>query len=255
MKEKKASFLFFLIFTLISFSCDRFSDKDLSLRPEEYQDMGLPEHTKIWDYNDYTEACVVLSNIKSLKPFSLPKKGSRKSGEIFDRLIDTDNLLFLQDDNLTLNDRAYRIQKYINVQGCFVTAYTDLNDQEQYYNHELIDLYIFGLIIAQDMLDLGNLINESVDEKDIEMQYGYKSIQYMYITMVLYVLENQQKSHFFEEEDLIRLSDFLYDSVLINREWMEDAAAADIKKQVEEIVRKTSSKEINAIYNKLLGIL
>ena len=225
------------------------------MSPEEYQNMGLPDHTQTWDFHAYSEACVVLSNIKSLKPFALPKKGSKKSGEIFDRMINMDNLLFLQDDELSLNEKAYEIQKYINVQGCFVTAYTDLNDQEQYYNRELIDLYIFGLGIAQHMLDLGNLINESIDERDIEMQYGYKSIQYMYITMVLYVLENQKKSYFFNEEDLIRLGDFLYNSVLINREWMEDAAVDDIKRRVQDIVEVTSSEEIRKKYNMLLDIL
>jgi hypothetical protein len=217
--------------------------------------MGLPDPSDTWDYKDYTEACVVLSNIKSLKPFSLPKKGSKNSGDIFDRLINPDNLLFLQDDNLSLNEKAYRIQKYINVQGCFVTAYTDLNTQVQFYNRELIDLYLFGLTIAQDMLDLGNLINESIDEKDIEMQYGFRSIQFMYITMVLYVLENQQKSYFFQENDLERLSNFVYNSVLINREWMEDAVVEDIRKQVQKIVQDTSSDGVRKKYNMLLDIL
>jgi hypothetical protein len=51
-----------------------------------------------------------------------------------------------------------------------------------------------GLTIAKDMLDLGHLINQSVEEKNIEMQYAFPSIQRMYITMVLFVLWNQKKS-------------------------------------------------------------
>ena len=254
-EEIKNTCLILLSFIFIGLSCTGTSDKDLSLTTEEYQNMGIPDHLKIWDYEDYKEVCVVLSNIKALKPFSLPKKDSKKSGEIFKRMINSDNLSFLQDEALALNEKAYQIQKYIDIQGCFVTAYTDLNNTEQYYNRELIDLYIFGLTTAQDMLDLGHLINESVDNEDIEMQSRFPSIQNMYLTMVLFVLENQQKSFLFKQEDLERLSDFLYNSVLINREWMEDAPAEDIKHQVQQIIDGTSSEQIKKKYNMLIDIL
>ena len=240
---------------LIAFSCDRISNKDLSLTPDEYQDMGMPDHSKIWDYKDYNEACATLSNIKSLKSFSLPRKGSKKSGEIFDRMISTDNLSFLLDESVPLYEKAHQIQKYVDIQGCFVTAYTSLNNREQYYNHELIDLYLFGLTIAQDMLDLGHLINESIEEKDIEMQSRFHSIQNLYLTMVLFVLKNQQNSYFFEEKDLIRLSEFLYYSVLINREWMEDAAVKNIEQQVKMVIENTSSDDIKKKYTMLLDEL
>lgn len=251
----KITFSVLLIFFFTVLSCTNSSDKDSSLSLEEYQMMGLPNHSGIWSYEDYKEACAVLSNIKALKPFSLPKKESKKSGEIFYRMINPENLLFLQTDSLSLKEKAYLIQKYIDIQGCFVTAYTDLDNKEQFYNRELIDLYIFGLTIAQDMLDLGNLINESVENKDIEMQYGFRSIQNMYLTMVLYILENQQKSYFFEIKDLERLSDFLYNSVLINRDWMEDAAVKNIKLKVQKIIDNTSSEEIKGKYSKLINIL
>lgn len=253
--KSKFTLFFLSVFALFPISCDRSGHKDLSLSPEEYQEMGLPDPAKVWDFSDYSEACVVLSNIKSLKPYALPKKESRKSGAIFDRIINPDNLQFLLDDQLSLNEKAYRLQNYIHVQGCFVTAYTDFNVQEQYYNRELIDLYIFGLTIAQDMLDLGNLINESVEEKDIEIQYGYASIRDMYITMVLYVLKNEQKSHFFREDDLVRLSDFIYDAVSINRKWMQDTAAEDIKKELQKVIANTSSATIKKKYAQLMDIL
>jgi hypothetical protein len=255
MIDIKYVFLFMMLFTLAGSSCERSSDKDYSFSPEEYQRMGLPDHLKIWDYNDYTEACVVLNNIKANKPLSLPKKDSKRSGVVFNRMIDPENLVFLQDEALSLKDKAYQIQKYIDIQGCFVTAYTDLNTSEQYYNRELIDLYIFGLTIAQDMLDLGRLINESVVEEDIEMQSRYPSIKNMYLTMVEFVLMNQQKSHFFETEDLERLSDFLYNSLLINREWINEDAAKEIKRQVKKVLEATSSDKIHQKYSSLIDIL
>ncbi|MBR9997598.1 MAG: hypothetical protein KFF73_01445, partial [Cyclobacteriaceae bacterium] len=59
-------------------SCSRTSDKDFSLTPQEYQAMGLSDHSSVWNYEDYKEACAVLNNIKAIKPFALPKKDSRR---------------------------------------------------------------------------------------------------------------------------------------------------------------------------------
>lgn len=253
--EIKKIFLFLLAILLTGISCKNSSHKDYSFSPEEYREMGMPDHTRMWDYNNYQEACIVLNNIKSIKPRSLPRKNSRKSGEIFARIVNTDNLSFLQSDSMSLNQKAHLIQRYIDIQSCFVTAYTDLDSKEQLYNHELIDLYIFGLTIAQDMLDLGQMINESVDEKDIKMQHAYGSIQKMYSAMVAFVLMNQQKSYFFEKGDLERLSIFVYNSVMINKDWLKDTGGEYIKEQLKKIVENTSSDVIKTKYTALSGVL
>jgi hypothetical protein len=239
------------IIFMILFACSNSSDKDLSLTAKEYQEMGLPDPASTWNFEDYKEACIVLNNIKANKPFSLPRKDSKRSGDIFSRITNPENLVFVQDESLTLNERAFRIQHYVDIQGCFVTVYTESDISAQYYHRELIDLYIFGLTIAQEMLDLGQLINESVEEEALEMQYAYHSIRLLYLTMVMFILENQQKSWFFGEEDLVRLSDFLANSVMINREWIEDEPAREIKIRLNKIIEHSESDEIREKYIEL----
>lgn len=240
-----------LIIVLTVFACSNPSDKDLSLTPEVYQEMGLPDPASTWNYEDYKEACIALNNIKAIKPFSLPRKDSKRSGAVFSRITNPENLVFVQDESLTLNERAYRIQHYVDIQGCFVTVYTESDNSEQYYHRELIDLYIFGLTIAQEMLDLGQLINESVEEEALEMQYAYQSIRRLYLTMVMFILENQQKSWFFAEEDMVRLSNFLANSIMINREWIEDEPAREIKIRLKKIIEHAESDEIREKYVEL----
>lgn len=249
-----AKYTILVIVLVSSLACSRSPQKDYTLTPEEYREMGLPDHTSTWDYEDYKEACIVLNNIKAVKPFSLPRKDSKRSEAVFSRLTDPGNLEFLMDESLSLHERAYRIQPYIDLQGCFVTVYTSTSQSEQYYNRELIDLYIFGLTIAQEMLDLGQQINESVEEEAVEMQYAYNSIRHLYITMVNFILENQQKSWFFEEKDLIRLSEFLVNSLIINREWIDDEPARDIVSRAKRILDTTDSEEIRKQYNELVDI-
>ena len=241
-------------FLLCLLSCSE-SGGDMSMSAEEYGEMGMPDYSVNWSYDDYEDVCVILNNLKSAEPLSLPRKDSDKSSVVFNRMINPENLSFLLSDTLSLQTKAFMIQKYVDIQGCLVTAYTENNTEKQYYHRELIDLYIFGLTIAQDMLDLGQMINESVREEDIEMQYAYRSIQELYVVMVKSVLKNQQRSQLFLKKDLERLSDFVYNSVLINSEWMGNAAAEEIIREAENVIQNTSSGVIREKYDALIDLL
>jgi len=249
------NYIIFILLVLITSSCGRQTEQDHSLTSEEYIEIGMPDDTSGWTSKDYTVACKTLNDIKAVKPLSLPKKDSKKSGKYFNRIINTDNLSFLYDESLSLHERAYQIQVYVDIQGCLITAYTDLDNTEQYYNNELIELYIFGLTIAQNMLDLGFKINESIEEEDLKMQNRFHAIQNLYVSMVLFVLDNQKKSSLFEETDLEKLTDYISSSVSVNRDWMDTAAAAEIKQRLHEIIDNTSSQRIKNKYNKLIEVL
>jgi hypothetical protein len=218
--------------------------------------MGLPDNSRIWTIEDYNAACSLLDDLKVIEPLSLPKKGSSKSDEYFKRIVDLDNLSFLLDETIPLKERAYQIQEYMDIQAYLITIYTNPEDtMQQFYNSELVELYIFGLSIAQDMLDLGYRINESVDEEDLEMQYAFKSIQNMYIRTVVFILGNQYKSHFFKEADLEMLTGLISGSLQLNKDWIVPTAIGDIKLLLRRIIEDTSSEKIRNEYTELLEIL
>jgi len=62
--------------------------------PEEYQKLGMPEHNKKWNADDYSEANITLGSLLMNNPLSLPREGSKKSGELFNRIINEENLSF-----------------------------------------------------------------------------------------------------------------------------------------------------------------
>ena len=195
MKSKAFTVILFIM--LLFTACEKSSDEDQTFTTEEYLDIGMPDYKEIWSLKDYKNACAILDNLKTFKPLSLPRKDSKRSGVYFKRIINPENLSFLVEESIPLKERALQIQQYVDIQGYLISIYTDIENTEQYYNRELIDLYIFGLTIGQNMLDLGQRINESVDEEDLSMQYAYQSIQDTYITMVLFVLGNQKKTSLF----------------------------------------------------------
>jgi len=84
-----------------------------------------------------------------------------------------ENMSFLQNDTIPLHEKAYIIKSFLVVQSDLVDLYTNIRMKKQYYNRELVYLYIFELNITQKMLDLGNEINESEVPADIAMQSGY----------------------------------------------------------------------------------
>ena len=116
----KNTYIIFLILLLIVISCGKLSNHDQSLTTDEYENLGMPDYSRTWTFEDYKNACNVLDDIKTTKPLSLPIKNSDRSGMYFDRIINLDNLDFLLDETLTSKQKAYRIQAYIDIHSLLI---------------------------------------------------------------------------------------------------------------------------------------
>jgi hypothetical protein len=255
LKKKAFSIKNTVFLILVLVSCHEKTQNDPSLTPEEYRQLGLPSHLIIWDIDDYNTAIPILDDLRVIQPLSLPKEESSKSGEYFKRIIDPENLSFILDESIPLKDRAFRIQEFVDIQANLITIYTDLDVNKQFYDQELIELYMFAILVTQSMLDLGQQINESVEEEDLEMQYAFGSIQDVYIRTLLFVLDNQRKSRFFREEDLEKLTEYISGSIQLNRGWLMPEVIEEIKMRLQNIIDKTSSERIKNKYTELMRLL
>lgn len=240
---------------MIMVSCQEKRDRDFSLSVKEYQEKGLPDPDKVWSGEDYAKAYMVLSQLKSIQPLSLPRKGSEKSDVYFRRLISPENLSFLDDDTIPLNEKAYRIQSYLPIQSDLDDLYTDLYKRDQYYHRELIDLYLFGLRIAQHMLDLSYQINETKDEKAKQIRSAFPAIQFTYVSVLSFILEKQKNASVYEIRDLERLTDSVSNSILENRAWMPVDTRNNLKDQIGVVMDSVSSDHIERKYRHLLEVL
>jgi len=229
--------------------------KDYSLSQEEYQKMGIPDHNRVWTFNDYSKTFGALSKLKFNKPFALPAKDSKRSGELFNRMISFENMSLLQDESIPLNEKAHWMKGFLEVHGQLLDIYTNIRMEKLFYNRELIDINIFGLGVAERMFDLAKEINESKDSKDINMQSGYQSIQMIYIAGLKDILENQKYTSQYLNEDLEKLTDSLTNSVLRNRDWMDSSATINIKQALQVVMDSTSSEYIKNRYSTLNELL
>ena len=152
-----------LAILLLASSCSLI-EKDHTLKPEEYRKLGMPDHKKVWTNDDYISCNITLSSLKINDPLSLPRKNSRKSGPLFKRMVNEENLAFIHDTIFPLRTIAYTIQYYTRFQSEMEQMYTIEYKGKIYYNEELLDLHLFGLEVHDKMLELAMIINKSDDE-------------------------------------------------------------------------------------------
>jgi hypothetical protein len=236
-------------------SCSNPKEKDHSYPLEKYSELGMPDFNRPWQISEFTDVIATLREIRNNDFLALPKKGSRNSGELFDHLISMDNLSFLNIDTLPLYEKAYRIQAFVHIQSEYIDIYTDLYHREQYYNEELIDLYIYGISITQKMLDLAYQINESDKPGDVGMQSGFPGIQYGHVFMISTCLDKQKNTSLYKAEDLEILSDSIALSIRRNMSWYDSIAVEQIKHNMLVAIDSSSSDKIRNEYRDILNKL
>jgi hypothetical protein len=244
-----------ILVILITGSCDNLLKKDYSLTVKEYQKLGIPDHNRIWTNDDYINSNITLGSIKSDYPLSLPRKNSKKSGAIFSRFINRENLSFTGDTALPLRSRAYLIQHFTRFQGELQQAYSDKTKEEQYYEEELIDIEIFGLFVHERMLSLAEIIMKSTDESLTGIQSGLKTVKYNYLQLIEMLLAEQVRTKAYSTKNLEKLSKEVSRSLIENHEWILPADRLTISAQIQSTIDKSSSKIVKADYQKILNAL
>ena len=249
----KSSLLFTLVLLVCIVSCNKRSDYSYQL--EKYSELGMPDFSRAWKISEFGDVIGTLRDIQNNEPFSLPRKGSRKSGKLFEHMVSMDNLSFLNIDTLPLYEKAYRIQSFLHIQSEYIDIYTDMRHREQYYNKELIDFYIYGISITQKMLDLAYKINESDAPGDVGMQSGFDAIQYIHVTMLSDALDKQKNTSLYNTEDLETLGDSIALSLRRNMTWFDSTAVEQIKQNMSVVIDSSSSDKIRNEYRDIINSL
>jgi len=247
---------FFLILILSVFlsSCKKPNFPDRSYTLEEYRELGMPEYDSLWNYEDYETVFLVLNTLKYKNPYALPVKDSEKSGILFSRIINIENLSFLQDETLPLHEKAQIIKEWFGIYRGLYLVYGNAQMKRQYYIRELTDIDIFGIRLAQKMLDLGNEINNSIYPSDIAMQSGYPSIQKMYINLLTEILVKQQQTSLYPKKTLELLSDSISNSIRKNMGWFDEGASTIIKQEILTVIDSTSYQKVDKNYKDLIEL-
>lgn len=253
----RISKIFVILFLTALFfsSCKTETVKDLSLNPEEYRRLGLPDHTRVWSIQDYINSNITLSTLKSSYPYSLPRKSSKKSGAIFARMMNEENLSFMYDKNIPLSTRAYTIQHFTRFYSELQSIYSVEMDDRRYYGDELADINVFGLLVHDRMLELAWVIMDSDAEEAKDLHFGMKTVKRNYLNLIDGLLDEQVKADVYNEEDLNNLSDKLTASVSENISWFVQPDRDSVALWLKNAMAGCPTEHVRINFNKMLKIM
>jgi len=255
MRRLKTTLIFLLTITILNQSCLK-SKEDHSLTIEEYKKLGMPDPSKSWESEEYRSANMALSSLKIHYPDAFPRKNSKKSGELFNKFVDKNNLSFVNNKEIPLRARAFIIQNYPRFQYEMTSLYTnrDTSVRKQYYHEELIETCIFGLYIQGKMLDLAGMIMNSEKEEEKSIQSGLSKVVYNYLKTLKNIMDEQVKTDVYTKEDLERLSSEMLGSITHNIEWILPADRQTISAGMQKVIDQSSSDIVKDNYRKAIEI-
>lgn len=225
------------VLILTASSCNSVFEKDHSYTSEEYQRLGMPDHRKVWTNDDYINANITLSSLKMNDPLSLPRKKSKKSGELFNRMVNEKNLDFIYDTIFPLRTVAYTIQYYTQFQTQMEQMYTIEHKGKIYYSEELLDLHIFSLLIHDRMLELGQIIERS-DDEDVEgIKSGLQAVKFNYLKLIPRLLDEVSKTRQYSVDGIDRLTKAISASLIKNQEWMTSGDKDNLESELKNAVK------------------
>lgn len=254
MTYKILRYLNIIIIAITIHSCSLFNS-DHSLKPDDYVKLGMPDHKKVWTNDDYVASNITLSSLKMNDPLSLPRKNSKKSGEVFQRLVSSENLNFIYDTIFPLRTKAYFIQYYPRFQTEMEQMYTIEYKGKPYYSEEMIDLHIFGLLVHDKMLELGWIIDKSEDPDTEGLKGGMQSVQYNYLRLIPRLLEELSESDLYTKEGLEKLSYAIAESIHRNLEWMNNQSKDSLTTAFKNTAEKNKSDKVKENLEKCIEIL
>lgn len=241
------------IFSLIS--CRNLFRKDMSLTTAQYSGQGMPDLNKSWTERDFQKAQNAINAVLIKDFHSLPREASRKSGDVFKRIISKDNLKFLEDTTLSLRNKAYRIQALGNFMGQLGTLYTDKLKAEQYYSAELTDIFISHLYVRGKMLELAEKIDKSTNQDDIVMQSGRNGITGSYVLLITFLTGEQEKAGAYRSGDLKKLSKEVANSLKENKQYLDTESVNKIAAILRKSIEKAPSSVTSNTYKEILTFL
>lgn len=246
-----------LIFLIIgvSGSCKNLFRKDLSLTAPQYFGQGMPDHKKTWTQQDFIKAQRTMNDLLVRNFYLLPRKHSRKSSEVFKRIISKDNLSFLEDSAISLRDKAYRMQSIGNFTGVMGTIYTDKLKTQQYYGEELTDIFIFHLYVRNKMLELAEKINKSTSQEEMALQSGRSGIVSSYVLLITFLVNEQEKTQAYSSIELRRLNREILNSITENIKYLDPESKQKINTVIKNSIEKSPSRFTRKNFKKILRLL
>jgi len=139
--------------------------EDKSLTTDEYTEMGMPSPDRTWNSSDMETVSKLITQISKDDPSKLPRYQSAKSGEVFQRIVNNQNLDLLRNPLLPNQVRMQEALKFTQAANGVNVAYVSGLLARTTGDNEMTE--ISGLILRTSvvMIELVNQFLPSLDPK------------------------------------------------------------------------------------------
>lgn len=186
------------------------TDKSLTL--EEYIQLGVPAHDRIWSGNDMVQAAKTLVKIAQKGAGHLPRYQSEKSGEMFERLTADDNLDMSRNPSTPMDLRFPDTLNYMQSINQIFKLYLAAFNQHKVGDSELVELTGAILRVSVVMIKVINEFVPTLDSNDPTYPVRMDALKRIKNSMALVVTGNLQilsESHTYRPSELKRLLGYM----------------------------------------------
>lgn len=127
---------------------------DNSLYPEQYQEYGMPKPEELWNGSEYKRAIKVIKGFYNVDKWSLPRKDSEYSGDLFERMTNMENFEIILDKSESLQERLREHDEIINSVNQFLNLYYEPNEKKQRFGTEVLSLLIVSAKSTEYSIDI-----------------------------------------------------------------------------------------------------
>lgn len=229
--------LLLLILISLQLSCKTYQT-DNSLPLEKYIKLGVVDINQQWNSNELKSSLEALVRIKEDDFYSLPRKGSAKSGKVYEKIISLDN-------RITNNDRKEISYIFTNLLQLYEDG--NLKRKPGYYHEELTGVIKYYVGFSDEM---SRITAAAVDTTSEEIRSFLAQNESGYAKMLSGALFFQSDSIALDDKDMIDLSNTFITSLEHNWKSLSQPSKDEINIEIENIIQNHRSAVIRLKYRK-----
>jgi hypothetical protein len=186
---------------------------DNSFTIEEYVEQNIPSPNEDWNEAEMKKFIKYMGKIQVEDKWSLPRKDSPYSGELFKKMVNISNLASINDKNISIEDRLNSIETHMAYSNFVIMLYKENHRKTERFGREVLASFKYLVYTARSVrLFFDELKNElpasttqSSDFKNVHSNATNQLADLM--NMILLTFEKDTKRY-----DYTDLSSFATDS-------------------------------------------
>ena len=231
---------------------------DNSFTIKEYIYLDIPSPKKTWGEAEMKTFIKYMEKVQAEDKWSLPRKDSPYSGELFKKMVDLSNLSSINDKSIPIEDRLNSIETHMAYSNFIIMLYKENNRKTERFGREVLASFTYLVYTARSVRlffdelkdELPASTTQSNDFQNVHSNATEQLADLIY--MVLLTFEKDTKRY-----DHADLSDFAKDSYYtISENWsllsstQQNTLMLSMNK-LQQHTNRTVAQEMRQLYAKL----